>query len=98
MSAKEENKINGDVSAVNGETSRRTRKTSLQRMMLETGAAVDPFYTERRLRRDLAKLDDVGEFDALKESRLLVLYTGGTIGMKSQDGGKLMRRKLYRWH
>ena len=29
------------------------------------------------------------EFDPAVETRLLVLYSGGTIGMKSYDGGKV---------
>ena len=51
---------------------------------------VDPYYQKKLLRSDSGKIAaDVEEFDAEKESRILVLYTGGTIGMRSLDGGKL---------
>ena len=49
--------------------------------------SLDPSYQPKVLNEGPVKVD-VGEFDSQTESRLLVLYTGGTIGMKSQDGGE----------
>ena len=51
---------------------------------------VDPYYEPKHLRQKLSNLAQVsGELDGQSETRLLVLYTGGTIGMKTNsDGGK----------
>ena len=51
---------------------------------------VDPYYEPKHLRQKLSNLANVsGELDGQSETRLLVLYTGGTIGMKTNsDGGK----------
>ena len=51
---------------------------------------VDPYYEPKHLRQKLSNLSQVsGELDGQGETRLLVLYTGGTIGMKTNsDGGK----------
>ena len=52
---------------------------------------VDPYYQPKHLRQKLHK--DLGkvsvDLESQNETRLLVLYTGGTIGMKTNsDGGK----------
>ena len=51
---------------------------------------MDPYYQPKHLRQKLSNLAQVaGELDGQIETRLLVLYTGGTIGMKTNsDGGK----------
>ena len=56
---------------------------------------VDPYYEPKHLRQKLADLTKVTvELDGQNETRLLVLYTGGTIGMKTNsDGGKLTFHK-----
>lgn len=51
---------------------------------------VDPYYQKKHLNtQECGKVNvDIGEFDSMTESRLLVLYTGGTIGMRKVDGSK----------
>ena len=57
--------------------------------VLDIFCHVDPFYQRKLLRSEAcAKIDvDVGNSDTERESRLLVLYAGGTIGMRNIDGG-----------
>ena len=48
----------------------------------------DPSYKYKLLRKSSTSLDsEEFEFDPETETRILVLYTGGTIGMKVHEGG-----------
>ena len=54
----------------------------------EETCSVDPYYEPKTLKQSYSI--DAVKFDSAKnESRLLVLYTGGTIGMRNLDGGKI---------
>lgn len=54
------------------------------------GPRVDPSYKPKKLKFTGTSMESSDfEFDPEKETRILVLYSGGTIGMKSYDGGKL---------
>lgn len=46
----------------------------------------DPSYKPKVLKKSSTSFDS-DDFDPEKETRLLVLYTGGTIGMKVHGGG-----------
>ena len=57
--------------------------------LISSGVHMDPYYQPKYVREgDCAKIKDVAKFTSEKESRVLVLYTGGTIGMKNTNGGK----------
>jgi len=55
-------------------------------VVLQNGP-IDPNYQPKHLRKDsCADMGEMGEFQSESESRILVLYTGGTIGMKNING------------
>ena len=47
----------------------------------------DPSYKQKILKLSGTSIESE-DFNPEKETRVLVLYTGGTIGMKVHDGGK----------
>ena len=47
----------------------------------------DPSYKRKVLKHSVSSIESE-DFNPEKESRVLVLYTGGTIGMKVHDGGE----------
>ena len=50
--------------------------------------SIDPSYRHKHLRRS-GTSTEADEFNPDRETRVLVLYTGGTIGMKVHDGGEI---------
>ena len=57
---------------------------------VESVFSKDPSYRHKILRRSGTSIESE-DFNPEKETRVLVLYTGGTIGMKVHDGGKILR-------
>ena len=49
--------------------------------------SIDPSYKPKVLKRSGQSIDS-NEFDLYNQAKILVLYSGGTIGMKSHGGGK----------
>ena len=61
----------------------------------EETCTVDPYYEPKTLKQSYVNID-AGKFDSVKnESHLLVLYTGGTIGMRNIDGGKWSTQYIF---
>ena len=50
--------------------------------------SIDPSYKPKVLKRSGQSIDS-NEFDLHNQAKILVLYSGGTIGMKSHGGGKM---------
>ena len=55
---------------------------------VESGEHTDPSYRPKLLKQLGRSIDEVQHFDFLNVAKILVLYSGGTIGMRSHSGGK----------
>ena len=51
--------------------------------------SIDPSYRPKLLKRSGLSIES-NEFDLVNQAKILVLYCGGTIGMKSHGGGKTL--------
>ena len=51
--------------------------------------SIDPSYRPKVLKRSGLSIES-NEFDIYNQAKILVLYCGGTIGMKSHGGGKMI--------
>ena len=55
----------------------------------ESAGQIDPSYRPKVLKRSGLSIES-NEFDLHNQAKILVLYCGGTIGMKSHGGGNYL--------
>ncbi len=59
----------------------------------ESAGQVDPSYRPKVLKRSGQSIDSP-EFDVRNQAKILVLYCGGTIGMRSHGGGEYSKLRV----